>query len=109
LVHGEAIARRVPVPPDGGLVHSQRLATVADAVEVVSALPQNSLLRSAVQIISDFDEAGAAYYLAFHPTSNRSDVRQMMTELGMLARVPFRYAKSPASPAIPLDLTDRFH
>lgn len=100
---------KLAMPPDGGLVHSQRLPTIADAVEAVAALPQNSLLRAAVQIISDFDEAGPAHYLAYHPTSNRSDVRQMMTELGKLASVPFRFAKSPSAPAIPLDFTDRFH
>ncbi len=100
---------KLAIPPGGGLVHSQRLATVADAVEAVSALPQNSLLRAAVQIISDFDEAGPAHYLAYHPTSNRSDVRQMMTELSALASVTFRYARSPSAPAIPLDFTDRFH
>lgn len=101
--------KRVIIPEGGGMVMSKRFSSVAEALEVVSSLPQNTLLRAAIQVISDFDSEGVAHYLAFHPTNVRSDAKQMITELGMLTTVPFRFARAPSSPNIPVDPTDRFH
>lgn len=90
------------------ILQSSRFGDLAELMVTLSAVDQDSLLRSTLSVLSDFDEQGEAYYIITTPIRGYDEIRHVEFELERTLRIPFRHLASNGV-ASELTLSARSH
>jgi glycosyltransferase involved in cell wall biosynthesis len=72
------------------ILRSDRVADLSSLLGTLLVLAQDSLLRSSLSILADFDEEGEAYYLVTASIKGLDSLRQLEFDLERRLKLPFR-------------------
>lgn len=86
--------RLMSIPSGERILLSQRFGDVADVLLALGAVAPDSLLRSALSVLSDYDDNGEAYYLVTTPIRGHEDLRRVEFELERTLGVAFHHVAS---------------
>jgi glycosyltransferase involved in cell wall biosynthesis len=73
------------------ILRSERFSELSSLLGTLLTLAQDSLLRSSLSILADFDEMGEAYYLVTGSVKGIDSLRQLEFDLERRLNLPFRH------------------
>ncbi len=86
--------KSITVPPGERMLRSERFDDLTTLLNMLAKVGAGSLLRSAVSILSDFDDEGEAYYLVSSSIKGVDNLRQLEFDLERTLGVPFHHVTS---------------
>lgn len=83
--------RALPIGTGERALQSQRFDDLTDLLETIATLGRNSLLISALSVLSDYDEQGEGYYLVTAGIKGIENLQRLEFDLQRHLRIPFRH------------------
>jgi glycosyltransferase involved in cell wall biosynthesis len=81
------------------LLKSNRFDDLMDLLNVISALGRDTILTSALSILSDYDDAGEAYYLITSSIKGIENLQRLEFDLQRHLRIPFSQVAANGAPS----------